>query len=167
MSRTNANHKPTAGAVSFRPQKNEPLQKKDYFAAYRTFFHRLVALQKEDPNQRFLRVSFPVPADEMAHVAHFAKGVMDGGGLVEKNGAINFFILPFFTFAVKMVDGIVDRSAQPLQLDFVATRDEVEVTFLVLSEAIKVVVEKPETTYLHRSDVLIHYKSFLRRLQTN
>jgi uroporphyrinogen-III decarboxylase len=143
------------------------MQKTDYFAESRSLFREIVALQKADANQRFVHLRFPAPEDEVAQVAKFAKALISK--IADENGMIHFILIPFFTFSVKMIDGIVDKSAQPLLLDFTATKDEYEMIMYILAESLDRMSSEQKSTQKkivgHTVEVQILLKSFLKRLQ--
>ena len=138
-------------------------QKPDYFAEFRPLFHNIVARQKADKELKILRFHFTAPVEEVAQMAKLAKMVVEVGP-GEKNEHLS--MVPFIMFIIKMFDGIVDKSTEPLLLYFTATEEEYESAVVVLNEIIN--VRSTMTDYANEwADTLILINLFLKRLRVD
>jgi hypothetical protein len=136
-------------------------QKQDYFAPFRPLFRRIVESQKADAGLKVLHIHFPAPSEEVAQVAKIARMIIDEGP-GENNDRL--FMIPFLMFCIKMFDGIVDKSVEPLLLDFTATEEEHEHAIMSLEIIIDERSHGNESLTLW-IDTLILLHSFLERLK--
>lgn len=137
------------------------MQKSDYFAEFRPLFRKIVARQKAKKELKLLHIHFTAPVEEVAQMAKLARMIIDEGP-GEKDQ--NLIAVPFLMFIIKMFDGIVDKSTEPLLLDFTVTGAERELAVMMLTEIIEVHSTERVDEW---ADTLILINSFIKRIQAN
>jgi hypothetical protein len=137
------------------------MKKQDYFASFRPLFYRIVDTQQADAQLKMLHIHFPAPVDEVAQVAKIARMIIDGAP--DKNEE-RLYMIPFLMFCIKMFDGIVDKSVEPLLLDFTATDEEHDRAITVLEILIDEYSHNNECL-ASWADTLILLHAFLERLK--
>lgn len=90
-------------------------------------------------------------------MAKLAKIIIEEGQGEKKQ---YLFVVPFLMFIIKMFDGIVDKSTEPLLLDFTVTGEERELAIILLAELIQVRSNDANQW----ADTLILTTSFLKRI---
>jgi hypothetical protein len=139
------------------------MKKSDYFAEFRLVFCQIVKQQEADSTLQLLHFRFIAPMEEVAQTAKLARMAIDLGPGEENE---NFAIIPFLMFVIKMFDGIVDKSVDPLQLDFTATEWEYEQAILTFEIITKICLEAPNSRYADKwTDPLILINTFIKRIE--
>ncbi|MDR1336837.1 MAG: hypothetical protein LBK22_08420 [Tannerella sp.] len=139
------------------------MKQPDYFAAFRPVFNQIVKQQEADSTLQLLHLRFTAPVEEVAQMAKLARLMIDAGPGEDNE---RFTLIPFLMFVVKMFDGIVDKSVDPLQLDFTVTEMEREHSILGFEGIIKVRLEMQDNRYADEwADVLILINSFIKRIE--
>jgi hypothetical protein len=139
------------------------MEKPDYFAAFRPMFNLIVNQQQTDSELQLVHFRFMAPVEEVAQIAKFARIIIDAGP-GESNERLS--VMPLLVFVIKMFDGIVDKSVDPLQLDFTAANWEREYTIIAIREIIKARLESSDNSYANEwADALIIINSFVKRIE--
>ncbi|MDR1103164.1 MAG: hypothetical protein LBL42_05345 [Tannerella sp.] len=139
------------------------MEQSDYFAEFRPVFNQIVQEQEADSELQLIHFRFRAPVEEVAQMAKLARIFIDAGP-GENSEHLPF--VHFITFIIKMFEGIIDKSVDPLQLDFTATEQELEHAVIAFEEIIKARLESSDNRYANEwADTLILINAFVKRLE--